>query len=101
MARILKEDAERWLGRVPNEYAFWCCDGRTIHDMAELAESLQQMEESIFDHHSNKQRKDFSNWVRDVIGDQKLARDLMKAGTLNQAARAVNQRVQFLQIKIS
>jgi len=99
--KILKEEAEKYLASVPNDNVFWCCDGRVIRDMPDLAETLQNMDESTFEHHSNKERKDFSNWVREIVGDQKLARDLAKAGTLNQATRAVNQRVQFLKTKLS
>lgn len=100
MAKIQKEDAQKWLAPVPEQYAFWRCDGQSIRDMTQLASELDTMSDEIFEYHSNKQRKDFSNWVRDVIGDQKLANDLKKAPNRYQAGRAVRQRLSFLSDKL-
>jgi hypothetical protein len=49
-----------------------------------------------FTYHSNEEKKDFGNWVRDVIGDQKLARDLDRSSHPMQAAKRVAERVSFL-----
>jgi|GEM_PF-5718541 len=40
------------------------------------------------------------NWVRDVIGDDKLARDLARARSREQAGRAVVQRLSLLRSKL-
>jgi len=45
-------------------------------------------------------KNDFSNWVRDVIGDEKLSRDLQKSTTQAQAAKSVADRVTWLKSKI-
>jgi len=37
------------------------------------------MNEETFGYHSNETKSDFSNWVKDVIGDEKLAADLKRA----------------------
>ena len=57
-------------------------------------------DEETFRHHSSESRNDFSNWVRDVIGDEKLSRDLLKSTTQAQAAKSIDDRVAWLKSKI-
>jgi hypothetical protein len=103
MARIIKiskDEAKRRLGDVPDEKRFWCCDGRYIKSLGELEKALGDMGDEIFHRHSGEGRSDFSNWVRDVIADNKLAGDLGRARSRVQASQAVAQRVSFLESKL-
>jgi len=101
MRRILRQDAERLLANVPEEYVFWCCDGQVLKNMKELGEDLTSMADETFAYHSNEEKKDFSNWVRDIIRDEKLARDLQKSLNRTQAAKRVAERVAFLSSKLA
>ncbi|MFH1485680.1 MAG: hypothetical protein ABIH46_06390 [Chloroflexota bacterium] len=101
MARILKEDAQRMLANVPDDHVFWCYDGRTFRSMAELGEAFNAMSEDAFAHHANKETSDFSIWVRDVIKDEKLARDLAKSTSRSDAAKYVARRMVFLGSKLT
>jgi len=92
----LKYDAQKFLTLVPEEYVFRCHDGRILKNMKELREALAVMADETFAYHSNSEKKDFSNWVRDVIGDEKLAKDLENALDRNQAARIVASRIDIL-----
>jgi len=100
VVRITKSIAENWLGDVPQGEQFWCHDGRVLKSLPELGVALKQMDEGTFRHHSNENRNDFSNWVRDVIGDEKLSRDLLKSTTQAQAAKSIDDRVAWLKSKI-
>ena len=97
----LKQQAQKFLAKVPEEYVFWCCDGRILRDMQELADSLSNMSDETFAYHCNSERKDFSNWVRDIIGDQKLAQDLEQALSQVQAAECVAARLALLRGKLA
>ena len=101
MPRILRQDAEGLLASVPQECVFRCCDGRILNHMKELREAFASMTDETFAYHSNEEKNDFSNWVRDVIGDAKLARDLGKSLKRTQAARRVAERVAFLAGKLA
>lgn len=94
--KITKAIAEARLADVTQEKQFWCSDGRVLKNLPELKSALEQMSEDTFRHHSNETRSDFSNWVRDVIGDDKLSRDLQKSKTQAQAAKAVADRLAWL-----
>ena len=100
MTKILKQDAEKRLADVPGEYVFWCNDGRIIKSMRELKEALEQMGDESYVYHVNAEKNDFSTWVKDVLVDEKLARDLSKSVDRAEASRCVAARVTFLASKL-
>ena len=91
-----RQEAQRFLADVPQEYVFWCHDGQILRNMKELSEALSAMTDDTYGYHWNAERKDFSNWVRDTIGDVKLAKDLEEATTRSSAASNVATRVSYL-----
>ena len=102
MAKIIKITqaiARERLADVPQEKQFWCSDGRVLRNLSELAAALSEISDETFRHHSSETRNDFGNWVRDVIGDDKLSSDLQKSKTQAQAAKAIADRVTWLKKK--
>ena len=97
----LKEQADKVLAKVPEEYVFWCHDGTIFRDMKDLAESLAAMSDDVFAHHVNSERNDFSKWVKDVIRDEKLASDLAAVTSRTQAAECVAARLTILTSKVT
>ncbi len=96
MAETLKQEAERLLSNVPEEYVFRCCDGRILRSMQELGDVLNTMSDDTYIFHANTEKNDFTSWVRDIIQDEKLAKDLQKAPNQVQAAKHVASRVAIL-----
>ena len=100
MVRITRSIVENRLGDVSQEKQFWCYDGRYLKNLQELEAALEQMTDETFHYHVSETKNDFSNWVRDVIGDEKLSRDLRKSATQAQAIRSVADRIVSLKKKI-
>jgi len=100
IVKISKEEASRRLGDVPDEKRFWCHDGELVKNIEELEKALNDMSDETFHYHAGEGRNDFSNWARDVVGDNKLANDLSKAKSRMQAGKAVAQRISFLRRKV-
>lgn len=94
--RIAKQDAQRMLGNVPQEYVFWCHTGGVLTNLSELRDALSTMSDDAYAYHANSDKNDFSNWVRDIIKDDKLASDLSKATSRPQAAKSVADRLTTL-----
>lgn len=63
---------------VPEEKAFWVSDGKYVKNLCELAEALDKMKEKTFKFHVNKKKNDFSEWIRNVIEDEKLADEVAR-----------------------
>jgi hypothetical protein len=100
MVRVTKSVAEKWLGDVPQEKHFWCQDGRTFKSLSDLGIALGDMSEGVFRQHVSATNNDFSNWIKDVVGDVKLSNDLRKSRGQLQAAKSVANRIAWLKSKI-
>ena len=70
---------QRLLNDVHQDYHFRLANGSVLKNLRELDTSLDEMQDEVFSHHVNDQKHDFSNLVRDVIKDEKLAENLQKA----------------------
>jgi hypothetical protein len=99
MATISKQVAKARLGDVSEEKRFWVNDGRYLGSLDELKAALDGMTDETFFFHVNKTKSDFSTWVGEVIGDEKLAADLKKSATRLWAAKCVADRIKFLKSK--
>ncbi|MBU2561077.1 MAG: hypothetical protein KKD17_02185 [Nanoarchaeota archaeon] len=87
------KEAERVLADVHPERVFNLRDGSSIKNVRELYSALQGIEPDIFDHHVNSERNDFSNWVKEVHKDYKLANGLSSAKSREECAKAVGSRI--------
>jgi hypothetical protein len=81
------------LSDVPDDKSFRLDDGRSIHSLAELYQTLQGLDETVFEHHVSKEKNDFGNWVKDIHKDYRLANSLFSAETREDCARAVGTRI--------
>lgn len=96
MAERLNQEAKTLLADVSPENVFWCRDGCILHNMKELRDALNTMTDEAYVFHANVEKNDFTNWVRDVIKDEKLAKDLQKASDRAQAVKLVASRMSIL-----
>ena len=100
MATKNEEIARKTLGDVPEDKQFFSSDGKVLKNLSELSIALAEMSDGTFSYHSNATKTDFSNWVKDVIGDEKLALDLQKSASRLKASKAVFDRIAWLRTKI-
>ncbi len=100
MAAINEEVARKMLGDVPEDKQFYCSEGRVLKKLTELSIALPEMSDETFSYHSNDTKTDFSNWAKDVIGDEKLSLDLQNSGSRLRASKAVFDRIAWLRTKI-
>ncbi len=100
MPVIAKHDASKILADVASDQRFFSQDGSTYKNLAELAECLGHMSPEVFSYHVNDTKNDFSNWIRDVLGDVTLANELSAVTTLNETARMTSQRVAWLRRRV-
>jgi len=96
MATSAMTDTKTYLADVPQEHVFWCCDGHILKNLRELRDAFAVMNDHTFTYHVNDAKNDFHNWVKDIIRDDTLAQDLLKAGNPMIAVRVVTDRIAFL-----
>jgi len=59
--------------RLEKDEFFYTNGGKAIKNLKEFAFRLEKLSDEEFNHHVNDERNDFSNWIRDVMGDKRLA----------------------------
>ncbi|MBI2558334.1 hypothetical protein HYW20_03345 [Candidatus Woesearchaeota archaeon] len=94
-----KDNVKGYLNDAAPEQCFWVNNGPILKNLEELANALMQMNDDTFRHHVNNNKNDFSSWVNDVIGDKKLANELLSSKTKISAAKKVVTRLGSLKKK--
>ena len=72
------KQARSLLNNVPEEKVFYACDGTVLKNLQETMDYLKDIDESTFRYHVNQDKNDFCTWIKEVIGDNKLAARLKK-----------------------
>ena len=96
---VTREEAAKYLSDAPAEQCFWANDGHVLKNLSELAGAFPQMSKDAYSYHANKEKNDFSKWINDIIGDKKLANDLLSSKTKDSAVKKLNSRLAVLKKK--
>ena len=96
---VTKDEARKYLSDCSPEQCFWVNNGPVLKNLEELANFLPEMGEDTFRHHVNGEKNDFSNWINNIIGDQKLANNLLSSSTKESAQKKVMDRLNSLKKK--
>ena len=96
---VTKEEARNYLRDVMPGQSFWVNNGPILKNLEELGDFLPQMSDNSFQHHVSNGKNDFGSWINDVIGDKKLADDLLSSKTKESSAKKVMGRVNSLKKK--
>ncbi|MBI2659453.1 hypothetical protein HYX05_05140 [Candidatus Woesearchaeota archaeon] len=96
---VTKEEAKRYLCNASPEQCFWVNNGPILKNMEELANALPDMSNETFHHHVSSEKNDFSNWLKDIIGDNKLANDLLSSRSKEAAVKKIRDRMNSLKKK--
>ena len=94
-----KDEAAKYLCNVSPEQCFWVNNGPILKNVEELANALESISEDIYSYHANNDKNDFSKWIGDVIGDQKLANELLSSKSRESALKKVKNRLNSLKKK--
>jgi len=74
----------------PDKY-FWLSNGKPIKDLNELSEVLKTIPKEVFENHVTKDKNDFSNWIKDVLKSDSLAKEIKDAKTAEKMQKYVDE----------
>lgn len=75
--------------------------GTELKSLEELKDALKTMSDETFNYHVTSERNDFAGWIRDVMKDKRLADDLEKIKTKEEALQRVSDRIRWLREELS
>ena len=67
---------KKTLPKASPESVFYVSDGKVITDLEELGHALDEIADSVFEHHVNDSKNDFANWIEGVFKEKELAKVL-------------------------
>lgn len=73
-----KTEKKNILKDANSNHYFFVQDGIVLKNVLDLSKQLDKMTDEVFRHHVNEMRNDFSNWIKDVFKEEKLAKELLK-----------------------
>lgn len=78
-----KKRLRYWDDNVPDEFAFVVRDGKVLKSLKDVVKAMEQINDDIFGYHANKEKNDFSNWIRDVMHYHDLAHNILGKNRLH------------------
>lgn len=94
--RTTIQEARQFLQGVDPSVAFYINGGGLVNSLEELAAALVSMEDQTYKFHANSDKNDFANWIKEIVKDQNLAKEMLRARNRTSAARKVSSRIQLL-----
>jgi len=91
-----KGSGSEYMKDVPPEKSFWVSNGWVVRNLGELKTALEQMNDETFAYHLNKEKNDFSKWIREVVGDKKLAFIFQRVKSKPSAMEVMKRRLRQL-----
>ena len=94
--RLNVELAKKILGNSEEGREFHDKDGNVFRNLSDMEERLREMSDEAFLSHIKDGRNDFSDWVRECLGDVRLADSLIgldKEGSL----RKIKARIGYVE----
>ncbi len=85
--------AKKMLRIVPPSKSFWLCTNDYLRSLNTLAQALEESSDDVFRYHVDKYKNDFSTWVKDVIDDKDLAREISRIKTRYTLVRKIRENV--------
>lgn len=84
------------LARVPFQVSFWLCTNENLRSLSDVYEALERASDDVFRYHVNRDKNDFEVWIREVIKDKDLAREIARVKTRETLIRKIRERVDEL-----
>ncbi|MBI2580208.1 hypothetical protein HYV85_00170 [Candidatus Woesearchaeota archaeon] len=88
--------AKSILAKVPFQISFWLCTNENLRSLSALSAALQKADDEVFRYHVNRDKNDFEVWIREVIKDKDLAREIARVKTKETLVRKITERVEDL-----
>lgn len=86
-------DFHKLLSSVEDSQAFRLPDGKAIKSLNELVSSLNNIDDTLFNHHVNNDRNDFASWIEHCFDDKVLSKRLSELKTRDEIITELKTRL--------
>ncbi len=86
-------EARRILSKTSLTDGFWLCTNENLRSLNELSEALEKADNDVFRYHVTRDRNDFEAWIREILKDKELAREIARVKTKETLIRKISERI--------
>ncbi len=76
---MVKRKKRKTLIKAKPENYFILVTGVPLKSLKELTNVLENMNQWVFDHHVNNSRNDFADWIKNVLKEDDLSKDIHRS----------------------
>ncbi|MBN1503411.1 hypothetical protein JW930_07770 [Candidatus Woesearchaeota archaeon] len=76
---------------VDSRFYFYLSGGKKLKNLQDLIDSLEEMEDNIFNYHVNEKKNDFARWIQDVMGLDNLADNIAGLNSKEEILEILNR----------
>ena len=87
------QQQQRGLNAISSNEFFILRGGRIIKDLYDLAHLMEEIDDETFKYHADGQKNDFAAWVKDVIKDYDLAKEILNAKSRDKTRLIILKRL--------
>ena len=87
---------DKRLERLPDDKAFWFCDGTVAYSLEEITEAIDRISDDQFRYHVNDEKNDIANWINHVINDPLLTAKLAPNLSKDQFSEMIKERIHLI-----
>ena len=90
----VQNDVDKWIEQFKTGYFKPLEINAAIsEELGELSRELKQMDDTTYYYHANQEKNDFSNWISDIVHDDKLADKIRNAHTPKEALKIISHKL--------
>lgn len=89
-------EARRFVARVSVKDSFWLCTNENLRSLSHIAAALEKVDDDVFRYHVTREKNDFEVWIREIVRDKELAREISRVKTKDTLIRKINERIQYV-----
>jgi hypothetical protein len=78
----------------PAQY-FYVNNGSVLRNLTDLLSELKTIDDFTFQHHVNAEKNDFSNWTKDVLKKNTLAKKIASLKSVNEIVVALEKELKL------
>ncbi len=94
--KLSLDDIKKILSEVSDFESFWFCNNTVANSLESLSKLLLEVDDSTFRYHLHKNKNDYEEWIKTIIGDEEFSKEISRVKTRITLSKKIQERVLFL-----
>ncbi len=97
---LSSENIKKILSEVSDFESFWFCNNNVANSLESLSKLLLEVDDTTFRYHLHKNKNDYEDWIKNVIGDEEFSKEISRVKTRFTLSKKIEERILFLKFEL-